>query len=202
MDRVHLYIVLTRTNTMISRLIHLFTHDEYTHAALALDSELQEMYSFGRKYTYNPFLGRFKQERLNEGTYGLAKKLPGVILDIEVSPEDYMHVRELIEHFRSNQERYRYNVRGLFYGLLKKPTTRDDRFLCSQFVYFVLHESRIVEFDIPASLVRPVDFLTLDARIAFMGDLKRLLGEPTEICPMRTRFFRWVRNRFESGRAA
>ena len=52
MSKEHLYVVLTRTNTIISRLIHLFTQDEYTHAALALDRELTEMYSFARQYTY------------------------------------------------------------------------------------------------------------------------------------------------------
>ena len=77
MSKEHLYVVLTRTNTIISRLIHLFTQDEYTHAALALDRELTEMYSFARKYTYYPFLGRFKHERLDEGIYKLAKQLPG-----------------------------------------------------------------------------------------------------------------------------
>ena len=39
MDKAHLYVVLTRTNTVISRLIHLVTRDEYTHAALALDRD-------------------------------------------------------------------------------------------------------------------------------------------------------------------
>lgn len=50
MDKKHIYIVLTRTNTLISRIIRLFMNDEYTHAAIALDKELNNMYSFGRKY--------------------------------------------------------------------------------------------------------------------------------------------------------
>jgi hypothetical protein len=183
---------------MISRLIRLFTHDEYTHAALSLDRELQEMYSFGRKYTHNPFVGRFKHERLDEGLYKLAKQLPGVVLDIEVSPENYAEARELVEQFIMNRERYKYNVRGLFYGLLNKPTTRSDRFLCSQFVYFVLNESGIVEFHTPANLVRPVDFLALNAHIVYEGDLKQLLGEKQQICPMRIRLYRSVRNKLVS----
>lgn len=51
MDKAHLYVVLTRTNTVISRLIHLVTRDEYTHAALALDRDLKEMYSFAQIHT-------------------------------------------------------------------------------------------------------------------------------------------------------
>lgn len=175
MEKAHVYIVLTRTNTLISRLIHLVTQDDYTHAALALDKDLREMYSFARKYTYNPFVGRFKHEQLNEGIYKLAKQLPGVVLELEVSPEEYAEVRATIQEFIDNSSRYKYNCRGLLYGLLNKPTTRDDRFLCSQFVYYVLHQAGIADFQMPANLVKPQDFLKLPGRVVYQGDLKQLV---------------------------
>lgn len=175
MGKRHLYIVLTRTNTIISRLIHLFTQDDYTHAAIALDRDLQQMYSFARKYTHNPFIGRFKHEHLDEGIYKLAKYLPGLILEIEVTEGQYSQVCELIGEFKANQSRYKYNCRGLIYGLFNKPTKRDDRFLCSQFVYYILHQSGIVDFQIPANLVKPQDFLELEGKIVYAGDLKKLV---------------------------
>ena len=61
MEKRHLYIVLTRTNTVMSNLIQILKNDEYTHAAISLDKELNHMYSFGRRNTYNPFVGRFKK---------------------------------------------------------------------------------------------------------------------------------------------
>lgn len=192
MEKAYLYIVLTRTNTMISRLIRLFTGDEYTHAALSLDRELQEMYSFARKYTRNPFLGRFKHERLEEGVYGLAKQLPGVVLEVEVPLENYAEARDLIDQFIANRAQYKYNFRGLLYGPLNKPTKRDDRFLCSQFVYYILRESGVIDFHIPASLVRPVDFLDLKARIVYQGDLKELVDAGHGTCPMRVRLYHWI----------
>lgn len=192
-DKAYLYIILTRTNTIISRLIYLVTHDEYTHAALSLDKDLQEMYSFGRKYAHNPFIGRFKHEHLEEGLYKLAKHLPGVILQVEVPLENYAEARELIEQFIANHSHYKYNVRGLLYGLLNRPTTRDDRFLCSQFVYYVLYESGIADFRTPANLVRPADFLGLDAQIIYEGDLKELVVGHEGGYPIRVRLYRWVR---------
>jgi hypothetical protein len=192
-EKAYLYIVLTRTNTVISHLIRLFTQDEYTHAALSLDSYLQEMYSFGRKHTHNPFLGRFKQERLEHGVYGLAKHLPGVILELEVSPENYAQAAELIDQFRLNHGKYKYNLRGLLYGLVNRPTTRTDRFLCSQFVYYILHESGVVDFHTPASLVRPVDFLEMEARIAYQGDLKKFATVEGP-CPVQVRLYHWIRD--------
>ncbi|HHT42396.1 MAG TPA: hypothetical protein GX014_03250 [Firmicutes bacterium] len=191
MDKAHLYVVLTRTNTVISRLIHLVTRDEYTHAALALDRDLKEMYSFARKYTHNPFIGRFKHERLDEGIYRLAKRLPGLILEIEVAEEQYQQVSRLIQEFVDNSSRYKYNCRGLVYGLLNKPTKRDDRFLCSQFVYYLLKESGVVDFHMPANLVKPQHFLDLQARVVYQGDLKELLGTAGQGGRFRIR--RWVK---------
>lgn len=47
--------------------------------------------------------------------------------------------------------------------------------MCSQFVYHVLHSSGIADFQVPANLVKPVDFLKLPGRIVFQGDLKQLV---------------------------
>lgn len=194
MEKTHLYIVLTRTNTIVSRLIHLFTQDDYTHAALALDKNLDEMYSFARKQTYNPFIGRFKHERLDEGIYKLARRLPGVVMEIEVPLEHYAEARELVEKFIANRSRYKYNYRGLIYGLFNRPTKTDDRFLCSQFVYYILYESGIADFQTPANLVRPQDLLDLAGRIVFQGDLKELVGGAQNL-PIRIRVLNWYRHK-------
>lgn len=202
MEKAHLYIVLTRTNTIVSRLIHVFTQDDYTHAALSLDRDLREMYSFARKRTHNPFVGRFKHERLNEGIYKLAKQLPGIVIEVEVLKENYEEARLLVEQFILNRSRYKYNYRGLIYGLLNKPTKTNDRFLCSQFVYYVLYESGVADFRTPANLVRPQDFLNLEGRIVFQGDLKDLDREETtslegHSLPIRVRVLNWCKRPFQ-----
>ena len=40
-----IYILLTRSTTILSRLVHFVTEDTYTHAALAFDEELKTLYS-------------------------------------------------------------------------------------------------------------------------------------------------------------
>ena len=47
-----IYIVLAHTGTLLSRIIKMKTGAEYTHSSIALDENLDEMYSFGRKYSY------------------------------------------------------------------------------------------------------------------------------------------------------
>lgn len=44
-----IYLLLTRTGTKFSTIIHRVTKYEYTHASIALDKELNQLYSFGRK---------------------------------------------------------------------------------------------------------------------------------------------------------
>lgn len=175
MEKNYIYIVLTRTNTTISKLIHLIKKDEYTHASISLDKDLSVLYSFGRKYTHYPFIGRFMIENINKGVYKSCNKLPGAIIKIEVSEEEYKKVKRLLNYFISNRNHYKYNYRGLYHSLLNKPVSYEDRFLCSEFVYYILNESGIVDFKIPRNLVRPQSFLDVEGKLTYKGDLKKLI---------------------------
>ena len=44
----NIYIILTRSDTFISRLIGFFTKEPFTHASIAFDDSLDRMYSFAR----------------------------------------------------------------------------------------------------------------------------------------------------------
>jgi len=168
-----LYIVLTRPKTTISRLIQLITKDEYTHAAISLDKKLNHMFSFGRKTFYNPFYGGFVQERLDQGLYKHHKTLPGIIMEIEVSENQYVHAKHLLNHFISQRNSYKYNYKGLLHNLLQKESCYRDRFLCSEFVYFILQECGIIDFQISRNLIRPQSLLQIKGRIVYQGNLKQ-----------------------------
>ncbi|ABR49086.1 conserved hypothetical protein [Alkaliphilus metalliredigens QYMF] len=172
MKKYYLYIVLTSPSTAVSKIIKLVKNDEYTHAAIALDKDLDRMYSFGRKYTYNPCLGRFKQENINEGIYKFHKTLPGVIMEVEVSKEEYKKANSLIDHFISNSNLYKYNYKGLFPILFSGKEPCDNRFFCSEFVYYILKESGIADLQIARNTVRPQDLLNIRSKFIYMGNLK------------------------------
>ncbi|MGI6733036.1 MAG: hypothetical protein ACOX4J_02500 [Anaerovoracaceae bacterium] len=174
MENRSLYIVLTRTNTFISRLIHVLKNDEYTHAAIALDRELEYMYSFGRKYALNPFLGGFKREEINKGLYKLYRNVPCLIIEVQVTAQQHKKAQALLSHFIANRYLYKYNYMGLFYGFFQKTVCRDHRFLCSEFVYYVLKESGIVDFRISRNLVRPQNLLEVKGEIIYKGNLNDL----------------------------
>ena len=49
------YIVLSQTGTVLSRILKLYTRSPYNHSSIALTEDLEVMYSFGRLNPYNPF---------------------------------------------------------------------------------------------------------------------------------------------------
>lgn len=60
-----IYIVLTYTGTLLARIVRFYTRKEYSHVSIALDENLNMMYSFGRLNPYNAFVGGFVHERIN-----------------------------------------------------------------------------------------------------------------------------------------
>lgn len=179
MENKRIYIVLTKTNTLLSTLIGIIKKDEYTHASISLNKSLSTMYSFGRKYTYNPFVGRFVEENLNEGVFGLQKRLNGLVMELEVSTEQYDEIRCLLNEFIENSTAYKYNYLGLINSLLNIESCSRDKFLCSEFVYYILSECGTANLYKPRNLVTPQDLLKVNGRVIFKGNLKN----ETEILP-------------------
>ncbi|NLY20619.1 MAG: hypothetical protein GXZ08_05005 [Tissierellia bacterium] len=172
MTNKKVYVVLSRTKTTLSRIIRYVKKIDYTHAAISLDENLDYMYSFGRKYAFNPFLGCFKHERMDRGLYDFYDYLPGMIIELEVDEDQYETVISTIRAFLNNRKEYSYNLVGLVGSALNKPMKNDLRFFCSEFVYYVLNESGICDFNKPRGLVSPTDFLGLKGRVVYQGNLK------------------------------
>lgn len=47
-----LYIVISQTGTLLSRILKQITGAEYNHASISLSRDLERMYSFGRRHPY------------------------------------------------------------------------------------------------------------------------------------------------------
>ena len=54
-----IYIMLSFTGTILSRIVKVVTLKEYSHVSVALDLEFNSLYSFGRINPKNPFSGGF-----------------------------------------------------------------------------------------------------------------------------------------------
>lgn len=166
-----IYIVLTRSETLLSRMICFITGAEYTHASLSLDRSLNYMFSFGRRWTRNPFVGCFRREDINEGVYANAAVVPGTVIRIDVTTDQYNAAARLVGDFLLNNHLYGYNYFGLMKQTVGRTHYSEHRFFCSEFVYYILRECGIIARPIPRGHVRPQDFLWVGEPV-FQGDLR------------------------------
>lgn len=151
-----IYIVLTHTGTVLSRIIKNYTQDEFSHVSISLDKELKEMYSFGRLNPYNPFWGGFVQEGINFGTFKRFRKTVCKIYSLKITEEQYNNVRGMIEYIKSSKQLHKFNVIGLFAVGFNKRISFENSFYCAEFVKYVLDKSGI-ENNLP-ELIKPEDF--------------------------------------------
>ena len=64
-----IFILLTKSDTYVSRIIRLVTADTYTHASISFDESLQPLYSFSRKYVNKPLPAGLQTESLTTGFF-------------------------------------------------------------------------------------------------------------------------------------
>ena len=80
-----IFIVISQTGTVLSRILKRVTGAEYNHASLSLSPDLKKMYSFGRRHPYNPFWGGFVIESPHAGTFRRFSNTTAVILAVEIT---------------------------------------------------------------------------------------------------------------------
>lgn len=151
-----IYIVLSQTGTLLSKIIKVYTKAEYGHVSLALDKELNEMYSFGRLNAYNPFIGGFVQEGINFGTFKRFKNTQSEIYSIEVTSEQYNLIKEEIERIKKNKSNYSFNFIGLLCAGVNYRLERKNSFYCAEFVKHLTDKANL-KLELP-SIIKPIDF--------------------------------------------
>ena len=157
----NIYILLTRSQTIVSRLVHLSTGDTYTHASIAWDDELTTLCSFARRYSALPLPAGLVREALCGGYYDLHRYMPCALLRLRVDDAAHRLLRQQIEEMLADAARYRYSIVGLLYCHVGRAHERNGRCFCSQFVAEMLERCGAVALDKPASLMRPEDLLHL-----------------------------------------
>ncbi len=168
----NIYIVVSQTGTVLSRVLRFFTRAEYCHASISLDERLGEMYSFGRKNPYNPFYGGYVKESPDFGTFRRFKNTRAAILRFPVEEEKYEEIKRRLEEMYSNKSVYGYNYIGLCVAPFKKNHKTPCRFYCSEFVHYIFSEYSIYDVELLPEIVAPIDFYnTFAEREVFRGKI-------------------------------
>lgn len=155
-----IYIVLTHSGSLLSKTIRFIKKYEYTHVSISLDKDLNEMYSFGRIYPYNAFLGGFVKESPKYGTFKRFDKTITKIYYMEIKEEQYYQIKKIIKYFKRKRKNYKFNAIGLLSVAIHLKVTQENSFYCAEFIKYLLDESKI-QTNLP-DLVTPEDFQNLN----------------------------------------
>ena len=168
-----IYLVLSQTGTLFSRVLKFFTRAEYNHVSLSLDPELDKMYSFGRLSPTNPFVGGFVEEGKNIGTFKRFLNTKALVLELEVSRDKYEALKYFIHYFIANRVQFRYNYIGILLACFKKNYAPSNRYYCSQFVRTCLSLFKVSNSNMLPMIIKPIDFLKLNyKKVIYKGLLK------------------------------
>ena len=177
MNKKRVYIILTQTGTVMSRLLKLMYRAEYNHVSVCLNENIEPMLSFGRLNPYNAFKGGFVRESVNYGTFKRFHKTRAKILEVTVTKEAYDNMASYIRQVESGKENYKYNYKGLVYAFFGIHKTYENRYYCSEFVREVLLKGEKKLCDKLPSIIHPTDFLLLEHTVVYEGLLKNYSNE-------------------------
>lgn len=151
-----IYIILSYSGTFLSRIIKAYTRGEFSHVSIALDRNLERMYSFGRKNPYNPLYAGFVREGIDFGTFKRFKNTLVEIYSLELTNEEYDIIENIIKKMEESQNIYTFNIVGLFANAFNIKYKVKGSFYCAEFLKFLLDEAHL-SFGLP-ELVKPMDF--------------------------------------------
>lgn len=163
MEERTVYILLTRSGTCFSRLIHLATRDSYTHASIGLDGPSGPFYSFARKYEHLALPAGLVEERVSGGCRPARRLTPCCLYELRVSEDAYLRLRRRLAAMYARREDYHYNLLGALACFFNLPLPRRRHYFCSQFVAGLLQECGAVALPKPPTLLRPADFCGMNA---------------------------------------
>ena len=178
------YIMISKTSTLPSNVIMMWTKQPYAHTSLALDIELNEMYSFARKKLRNAFNCGFVSEDITTGVFGRDVETKCRIGRLWITENQHKKILKTLEKFKKDKAFYKYNYIGILGVMMNKAVERKYHYFCSQFVFHVLQKAGVEMFDQKPGLVRPEDFrVWKELEIIYEGKLIDYRNYLSENCP-------------------
>ncbi|OON95620.1 MAG: hypothetical protein ATN36_08030 [Epulopiscium sp. Nele67-Bin005] len=172
-----IYILLTRTDTVFSKVITRFSHEPFAHTSLLFDENFASGYSFSRKKLNNPFIGGLVCEDYPKWTGAFPNTFCRVY-KLHTTDEKFEHLQQILEKWFAQQDIYGYNLRGVVGRLFNIDLEPKNKFFCTQFISTVLMEADILHFDTPPIQVIVRDFKNHpDLTLIYEGYLTSLLQE-------------------------
>jgi hypothetical protein len=153
----HIYVLISQTPTKFGSTIRKVAHQQYNHASIALDENLNETYAFARKYHKAPLLSCLVRESLDRYTLKTDVKVPVVIFKVPVTEIQYCEIKNWIERMYNNND-YVYNLFSVLTYPIFKGFSVKKAFSCIEFVSYILQYIGFLT-DKPACKYKPDDLI-------------------------------------------
>ena len=174
-EEKYVYVIVSQTGTILSRVLKLMTRAKYNHASIAFDPALKTMYSFGRLHAYNPFIAGLVRESLHHGTFHRFKNTDAIILTLAVDPKTHEQMLADVRAMYRDKKNYHYNYLGLCYAFFGVKKQYARTFYCSEFVEHMLKKYQLAAFD-PEAIIKPMDLCAIrGGRVIYRGRLQNFL---------------------------
>lgn len=151
-----IFIVNSHIGTAFGKVITKFTHSKYAHSSIALDTSLENLYSFNREGFVKESLSMFKNFNIDA---------PIQVSCIFVKKTDINKIKERLDYLWSNKDKTKYALDNIINIVFNKPieTSKDSlSMVCSQFVTWILSFSDIKLLDKSLNLITPKDLANLE----------------------------------------
>ena len=181
---MRIYVVLSDSGSVVSKLLRLFTKAKYNHVSLSLREDLSEMYSFGRRWKYWPFFGGFMKESPYKGVFSVFPKAEIAAVAFSVSHTQYEDIKEYVEGMYSVRRYFLYSWIGVFLAAFRKKYKRRRHYFCSEFVQEMLEKFQVIPQGELPDVTTPNDFfLQYRERIVYEGNYRAYTpkGQESEI---------------------
>ncbi len=167
-----IYVILSRTPTRVGRMIRYCTHSRFNHVSISLDASMLEMYSFARLSAKNPLVGGMVKENPYRFSLGKGQNVDVKIYRIPVTSEQYDQIRSFIYETYTDDEKYYYNLIGVFNVLFKSNLQVYKTYICTEFVSEVFKQGGISLLHKRCNTVSLKDFeSSLEPFIFYHGNL-------------------------------
>ncbi|MDR7856836.1 hypothetical protein [Tissierella sp.] len=173
MKKHTIYILLTYSGSVLSKVINKYTKEPYSHVSIAFDEELKELYSFGRLRPRNPIFAGFVREDIESGTYARFPQTTCALYSLEINNIQYRKLMRELQKFKKDGDKYGYNLIGLIGVMVNYPVERKYNYFCSQFVSSLLNNSGIKLINKHTALTSPRDFRECkELNLVYEGNLQ------------------------------
>ncbi len=162
------YIILSRSGTVLARAIRAFTKKYYNHTSIAFDLSLEPFYSFGRRNPKHMFPAGFITEGVHSGFFKLHPTTKICVLKTQVSEEEYTLIQKRLKKFTDNPLKFKYGVLQMPLMMINKTYTPKTRYVCSVFVASLFRD--ILKFDRDYTLMYPEDYYQFNFEKIYEGN--------------------------------